>query len=130
MECCVEFIQLVSSEANEITDRDGKRSIGPEQILAALKQLGILNHAQSQGFETYVEPLEVAQAEAKAAQQAKPKLRKKLEDSGLSQAELLRQQEVDLVLTSRNFSQNQGQLLSIPRMVPSTMPICSLKQRT
>jgi down-regulator of transcription 1 len=39
-ECCCEFVQLLSSEANEICEKDSKKTITPEHILRALKQLG------------------------------------------------------------------------------------------
>lgn len=39
-ECCSEFVQLLSSEANEICERDAKKTITPEHVLRALQQLG------------------------------------------------------------------------------------------
>jgi down-regulator of transcription 1 len=39
-ECCSEFVQLLSSEANEICEKDAKKTITPEHVLRALKQLG------------------------------------------------------------------------------------------
>ena len=40
IECCVEFITLISSEANEIADKDAKKTIACEHVTAALEQLG------------------------------------------------------------------------------------------
>lgn len=37
---CAEFVQLVSSEANEVSDKEKKTTITPEHVLAALHQLG------------------------------------------------------------------------------------------
>lgn len=37
---CAEFVQLVSSEANEMSDKEKKSTITPEHVLAALQQLG------------------------------------------------------------------------------------------
>uniref|UniRef100_A0A6N2KMX0 Transcription factor CBF/NF-Y/archaeal histone domain-containing protein n=1 Tax=Salix viminalis TaxID=40686 RepID=A0A6N2KMX0_SALVM len=40
IECCVEFINLVSSESNEVCSREDKRTIAPEHVLKALEVLG------------------------------------------------------------------------------------------
>ncbi|XP_010940020.1 protein Dr1 homolog isoform X1 [Elaeis guineensis] len=40
VECCVEFINLVSSESNEVCSREEKRTIAPEHVLKALEVLG------------------------------------------------------------------------------------------
>ena len=37
---CAEFVQLVSSEASEVSDQEKKTTITPEHVLAALQQLG------------------------------------------------------------------------------------------
>lgn len=40
-ECCTEFVQLLSSEANDICEKDKKKTITPEHVLRALRQLGL-----------------------------------------------------------------------------------------
>ena len=40
IECCVEFIKLVSFEANEIAEKEAKKTIGCEHITKALKEMG------------------------------------------------------------------------------------------
>ncbi|KAK9714388.1 hypothetical protein RND81_06G090600 [Saponaria officinalis] len=40
IECCVEFINLVSSESNEVCNREEKKTIAPEHLLKALEGLG------------------------------------------------------------------------------------------
>lgn len=40
IECCVEFINLVSSESNDVCNREEKRTIAPEHVLRALEVLG------------------------------------------------------------------------------------------
>ncbi|KNA24717.1 hypothetical protein SOVF_013380 isoform B [Spinacia oleracea] len=40
IECCVEFINLVSSESNDVCNREEKRTIAPEHVLKALEVLG------------------------------------------------------------------------------------------
>ncbi|WMV21630.1 hypothetical protein MTR67_015015 [Solanum verrucosum] len=39
IECCVEFINLISSESNEVCNREDKRTIAPEHVLKALEVL-------------------------------------------------------------------------------------------
>ncbi|XP_022886353.1 protein Dr1 homolog [Olea europaea var. sylvestris] len=40
IECCVEFINLISSESNEVCNREDKKTIAPEHVLKALEGLG------------------------------------------------------------------------------------------
>ncbi|KAJ7564114.1 hypothetical protein O6H91_02G002800 [Diphasiastrum complanatum] len=40
VDCCVEFINLISSESNEICNKEEKRTIAPEHVLRALEVLG------------------------------------------------------------------------------------------
>lgn len=40
IECCVEFITLISSEANDISEKEAKKTIAQEHITKALDQLG------------------------------------------------------------------------------------------
>jgi histone H3/H4 len=40
IECCVEFITLISSEANEISEKEAKKTIACEHVTKALEQLG------------------------------------------------------------------------------------------
>ena len=47
-DCCVEFIQLLSSEANEICEKEAKKMIAGEHVVAALKSLG---------FDAYVDEI-------------------------------------------------------------------------
>lgn len=44
-----EFIHLISSEANDACEKDSKKTIAPEHVVAALKALG---------FDDYVEEVE------------------------------------------------------------------------
>ncbi|KAH0363450.1 histone-fold-containing protein, partial [Aureobasidium melanogenum] len=84
IECCVEFITMISSEANEIAEKDAKKTIACEHIVKALEELG---------FNEYVpDLLEVAQ-QFKTQQASREKKQSKIEQSGMSEEELLRQQE-------------------------------------
>ncbi|KAL9633051.1 MAG: hypothetical protein Q9164_004931 [Protoblastenia rupestris] len=40
IECCVEFVTLISSEANEIAEKEQKKTIAIEHIDKALRELG------------------------------------------------------------------------------------------
>lgn len=40
MECCVEFITLISSEANDISEKEAKKTIACEHVEKALRELG------------------------------------------------------------------------------------------
>jgi len=84
IECCVEFITLISSEANEIAEKDAKKTIACEHVTTALRQLE---------FGDYVpEIIKVAQ-EHKTFMQSREKKQTKFEQSGLTEQELLEQQE-------------------------------------
>jgi histone H3/H4 len=47
IECCVEFITLISSEANEISEKESKKTIACEHITKALEQLGFGEYVAS-----------------------------------------------------------------------------------
>lgn len=102
IECCVEFITLISSEANEISEREAKKTIGCDHITKALETLG---------FGEYVAAVVEAAAEHKEVQkvccttflprlrpqllilvQGREKKSNKFEQSGLSLEELERMQ--------------------------------------
>lgn len=80
----MEFITLISSEANDIAEREAKKTIASEHVVKALKDLG---------FEEYVDQILDAAKEHREHQKSREKKQTKLELSGLSQEELLRQQE-------------------------------------
>ncbi len=63
IECCVEFITLVSSEANEISEKEAKKTIACDHITKALETLG---------FPDYVPAVLEAAAEHKEVQKARP----------------------------------------------------------
>ncbi|XP_028753731.1 protein Dr1 homolog isoform X1 [Neltuma alba] len=46
IECCVEFINLVSSESNDVCNREDKRTIAPEHVLKALQVLGFSEYIE------------------------------------------------------------------------------------
>ena len=40
IDCCVEFVSMLSSEANDIMEKESKKTMGVEHIAEALKGLG------------------------------------------------------------------------------------------
>ena len=44
IECCVEFITLISSEANDISEKEAKKTIAVEHIEKALTDLGFADY--------------------------------------------------------------------------------------
>lgn len=46
MECCVEFITLISSEANDISEKEAKKTIACEHVERALRDLGFGDYIQ------------------------------------------------------------------------------------
>ncbi|KAK3383581.1 histone-fold-containing protein [Lasiosphaeria ovina] len=84
IECCVEFITLISSEANEISEKEAKKTIACDHITKALEQLG---------YSDYVPAVLEAAAEHKEVQKGREKKANKFEQSGLSLEELERLQQ-------------------------------------
>ncbi|XP_022084353.1 protein Dr1-like isoform X1 [Acanthaster planci] len=84
LNCCTEFIHLVSSEANEICNKSFKKTISPEHILAALDSLG---------FGAYLEDCKSVLEECKTVAAKKRRASNRLENLGIPVEELLRQQE-------------------------------------
>lgn len=84
IECCVEFITLISSEANEIAEKEQKKTIAIEHIDKALKDLG---------FPEYVKEVLASAGDAKEMLKTREKKTSKMDQSGLSQEELLEQQQ-------------------------------------
>ena len=83
--CCSEFVECLSLEANEICEKDSKKTITPEHVLRALKNLGLERYLEDVSAE-----YEKVRAEDKSRRKAAAKRdRKKKPDS----AELLRQQQ-------------------------------------
>eukprot|EP00177_Eucheuma_denticulatum_P008651 GFKZ01015741.1.p1 GENE.GFKZ01015741.1~~GFKZ01015741.1.p1 ORF type:complete len:140 (-),score=24.35 GFKZ01015741.1:188-607(-) len=84
--CCTEFVQLLSSEANEICERDRKKTITPEHVLRALTALGM------ERFSKEVED-EYERAKADDKLKTRGSRRGAKEKPTVDTEELLRQQE-------------------------------------
>lgn len=98
IECCVEFIHLISSEANEICEQESKKTIAPEHIIAALKRLG---------FEAFMSEVEDVLKDHKQQQKDREKKVSKLEQSGMTEAELQAQQEALFAASRAKFQSAQ-----------------------
>ncbi|KAJ3379803.1 negative cofactor 2 transcription regulator complex subunit ncb2 [Lobulomyces angularis] len=83
-DCCVEFIHLLASEANEICEKEAKKTIAGDHVLSALKSLG---------FEEYLEEVQEVNLEHSQQQKEREKRNAKMKDSGMSNEELLKSQE-------------------------------------
>jgi len=94
IECCVEFITMISSEANEIAEKDAKKTIACEHITKALEELG---------FGEYVPDLLEVAGSFKQSQQQREKKGNRLDQSGLSEEELMRQQQALFASATEKF---------------------------
>lgn len=100
LDCCTEFIHLVSSEANEVCERAARKTISPEHVVEALKSLG---------FASYVDDVtasyEAAQEQAKEKERVRGST--KLDKTGLTEEELLKQQEELFEQARRKYLETQ-----------------------
>ncbi|KAG5275493.1 hypothetical protein AALO_G00120940, partial [Alosa alosa] len=82
--CCTEFIHLISSEANEICNKSEKKTISPEHVINALESLG---------FGSYIAEVKDVLQECKSVALKRRKASSRLENLGIPEEELLRQQQ-------------------------------------
>jgi len=94
MDCCIEFIHLLTGEANDVCEGAGRKTINPEHIIEALQRLGFTACLQAVQ-DTLDDSLKHHQREKERV-----KASNKMESSGLSPEELQRQQE-ELFLQAR-----------------------------
>ncbi|WZH41743.1 negative cofactor 2 complex subunit beta [Fusarium acuminatum] len=101
IECCVEFITLISSEANEISEKEAKKTIACDHITKALEQLGFTDmvpavleaaaeHKETQKVRL---PLTFSCLSISNILQGREKKADKFANSGMSMEELARLQE-------------------------------------
>lgn len=86
--CCSEFVQLLSSEANDICEKDKKKTITPEHVLRALNQLGL--HRFNNDVQEEYDRAKVEEAKQKMRQGSK---RERNKAAQMDPDELLRKQE-------------------------------------
>lgn len=98
--CCNEFIHLLSSESNDICNKQAKKTIMPDHVLSALKSLG---------FDPYVDECQQVLDECKNVALEKKKGKSKLENLGIPEDELLRQQQELFAEAQRKYEEEQWQ---------------------
>lgn len=84
IECCVMFIMILSTESNEVAEKESKKTIACEHVSKALERLG---------FSDYIEPITKVIAAQKDNQKQRERKVGKLERSGRTEEELLEEQE-------------------------------------
>lgn len=84
--CLVEFLLLVTQQANDVATREHKKTLLPQHVAGALEQLG---------FAAYAPVARDAAARHKEAVSELPsrRARRKLSEPGVSEEDLLRQQQ-------------------------------------
>lgn len=97
IDCCVEFIRMLSSEANDISEKEARKTIAPEHIEKALKELD---------FEEYIPEILGVVEEFKEIAKTREKRVNKMEMSGMTDEELARMQEE--LFASANVKHNTG----------------------
>nr|CAD7441761.1 unnamed protein product [Timema bartmani] len=94
LNCCTEFIHLLSSEANDICNQQQKKTINADHVLQALDRLG---------FSDYRADAEAVLVDCKAVAAKRRRQSTRLENLGIPEEELLRQQQ-ELFAKSSRFS--------------------------
>ena len=84
VECCSEFVQAVSSEANEVSTKERKSTITAEHVLRALRVLG---------FEAYENECAIARDEAKEEETEKREAKKKRKNFAMSAEDAIAMQQ-------------------------------------
>ncbi|XP_022918911.1 protein Dr1 [Onthophagus taurus] len=84
LNCCTEFIHLLSSEANDICNQLHKKTISAQHIFSALERLG---------FSDYRVEAEAVLRDCRAVAAKRRRQSTRLENLGIPEEELLRQQQ-------------------------------------
>ncbi|XP_043230835.1 protein Dr1-like isoform X1 [Amphibalanus amphitrite] len=84
LNCCKEFILLVSSEANAVCNEQNRRTINPDHVLTGLDKLG---------FSDYRQAVEEVARQCKDITAKRRRQSTRLENLGIPEEELLRQQQ-------------------------------------
>lgn len=84
VECCVEFINLISSESNEVCGKEEKRTIAPEHVIRALQVLG---------FGDYVEEVYAAYEQHRSETLDSPKSGRWASGAEMTEEEALAEQQ-------------------------------------
>lgn len=112
LNCCTEFIHLISSEANDVCNLRNKKTINAEHVLEALDRLG---------FKDYKQDAEAVLNDCKAVAAKRRRQSTRLENLGIPEEELLRQQ-LELFAKARQEQQaaEQAQWIDFSAAVQNT----------
>ncbi|KAF8065448.1 DNMT2 [Scenedesmus sp. PABB004] len=108
MDCCTEFIQLLSSEANDLATSESKSTITPEHVVRALGQLG---------FEDWAADVRRHHEQFKADAKQAPKLanrKTKAELEGMTEDE-------QLELQRRLFAEARARSMNVDAMAEASV---------
>lgn len=105
-ECSIEFIMILSTQSNDIAEKEAKKTIASDHVIKALEELG---------FHNYLESLTKILEEQKELLKGKEKKNNKFQNSGFTEEELFRQQE-ELFKKSRDRLQNTSQTNESPEI--------------
>lgn len=97
-ECSVEFIMILLTQLNDIAEKEAKKTVASDHVIKALEELG---------FQNYLSMINKVLDEHKELLKGKEKKNNKFLNLGLSEEELLKQQE-ELFKKSRDRLQNLG----------------------
>lgn len=97
-ECSIEFIMILSTQLNDIAEKEAKKTIASDHVIKALEELG---------FHNYLDIINKVLDEHKELLKGKEKKNNKFLNSGLTEEELLKQQE-ELFKKSRDRLQGSG----------------------
>ncbi|GME98997.1 unnamed protein product [[Candida] boidinii] len=97
IECCIEFLMMLSTESNDIADRELKKTISTDHVMKAVDELG---------FGEYLPSLTKVLKDFKETNKIRERKNNKLQNSGLSEEELLRQQEELFKASRRRLEQH------------------------
>lgn len=85
LDCCIEFIHLVSSESNEVCEKESRKTISPDHVLTALKALG---------YERYIPELEeVLKDHKQLVKTDRDRKAAKLHDNDMTDEQLMEMQQ-------------------------------------
>ncbi|KAH9385498.1 down-regulator of transcription 1 [Nematocida major] len=97
LNCCAEFVHIIATEANEVCEKEQKKTLTHEHVYRALRHLG---------FEEYIDQCNESYKDHIEQSKLRPSRQNKLKDSGLTQDELEREQE-ELFRKAKMYALNE-----------------------
>lgn len=101
IECCIEFIMILSTESNDIAEKEAKKTIAGDHVLKALTELG---------YDDYITPIQNLLTQHKENVKGREKKNSKFQNSGLTEEELLKKQEELFRLLRSRLNNNGGEV--------------------